>query len=107
MFPSSPPTTQPAWKRPVYLACTILLGIILSYGVHAILEIAYLRWAENTGHVITWYTHFGLGSCALHPVVQYGLLATGIVWGWLTGRIWWRWVYVEGKHWHQRLARKV
>ena len=102
MFRNVAPGPQPAWKRPVYVACSTLLGIILSYGVHAVVELLYLRWAEAGHHAITWYTHLGLGLCALHPVVQYGLLAAGGIGGWLTGRVWWRWIYVEHKYWEKK-----
>lgn len=85
-------------KRAVYLLGTTVLFVLLSFGVHVVLEIAYLRWAERTGHTIHWYTNFG-GLCALPPVVAYGLLALGLLAGPLIGRVWWRWVYIEGRRW--------
>lgn len=99
MFRTPPPGPQPRWKRPVYLACSTLLGIILSYAVHAILEFALLLDAQRNGteNLLRWTTHFGIGPCALPVWLQYGLLALGIIGGFLTGRVWWRWVYVERK----------
>ncbi len=90
------------FKRRVYIALATLLGIIASYGVHAAVELWYLRWAQDNGHVITWTKHFGLCLCALPPVVQYGLFVLGAVGGFLAGRVWWRWVYVEGRHWKRK-----
>ncbi len=90
--------TQPAWKRSFYYLCTTILGMLVSFGLHAVIELLYLRWADASHHVIRWYHVFG-GSCALHPAVAYGLLALGILLGALAGPIWWRWVYIEGKRW--------
>lgn len=81
--------------RPTYLALSIVLGVVFSYGLHAVTEILYLRWAETRSLEVVWYTHFGKGLCALHPIVQYGLLLFGVIGGWLVGRVWWRLVYVE------------
>lgn len=83
------------WMRPTYLALTTLLGVIASYGLHAAIEIQYLRWAEQNHQVITWTRHFGLGWCALPSAVQYGLFIVGLFGGWLIGRVWWRIVYIE------------
>lgn len=100
MFRSIPPGPQPAWKRPVYLACTTLLGVIASYGLHALLELLYLWAAQRNGWEIHWTRHFGVGLCALPAFVQYGLFVAGVVGGFLLGRVWWRWVYVE-RRWEQ------
>lgn len=87
------------WKRPIYLVLTTALGILLSMIAHAALEIEYLNWSERTGRAIHWTKFFGVGWCALPSVIQYGLVAAGAVGGFLVGRVWWRWVYVEGRHW--------
>lgn len=47
---------------------------------------------------VHWYTNFG-GLCALHPAAAYGLVVLGVLSGLYAGRVWWRWVYVEGKRW--------
>lgn len=95
---------QPSWKRPLYITLTTLLGVILSYGLHAVIELWYLSYAEQQHLTIVWTKHLGLGWCALPGAVQYGLLALGIIGGWLMGRVWWRWVYVEGRRWRRPQA---
>jgi len=90
------------FKRTVYLALSMALGIIVSYGVHAVVELWYLGWAETKGRTVVWASHFGAGQCALPWCVQYGLLAAGVVAGFLIGRVWWRIVYVEHRHWIRR-----
>lgn len=91
---------QPAWKRPLYFALTTFLGVLLSYVVHAIIEILYLAWAVKNNKPITWTLHFGVGPCALPPVLQYGLVVLGLVGGWFLGQTWWRIVYIEHRGWH-------
>ncbi len=89
-------------KRTVYLCLATLLGVVASYGVHALAELWYLRWADRSGNAIVWTKHFGVGQCALPWFAQYGLLAAGIVGGYLLGRVWWRMVYVEHRHWMRK-----
>ena len=88
---------QPAWKRPVYIALATVLGLLLSYLAHALIESSYLSYAEKNSLTVTWSMHFGLGSCALPPILQYGLFAAGLFGGFFLGRFWWRIVYVTGK----------
>ncbi|MFH0828588.1 MAG: hypothetical protein V1907_00175 [Candidatus Kerfeldbacteria bacterium] len=94
-------------KRFLYLALSTFLGIILSYGIHAVVELMYLNWAEKTNHLLTWTMHFGVGACALSPYVQYGLFIAGVVGGFLIGRVWWRIVYVEHRHWMRKEDRET
>lgn len=95
MFRQPAAGPQPTWKRPLYLVLTTLLGVIMSYGIHAVLELWYLRYLDQHGQFPVWQTHFGMGLSALPVSVQYGLLLVGGFGGWFTGRVWWRWVYVE------------
>jgi len=89
--------TQPAWKRPLYIALATFLGVLLSYLAHALIESSYLSYAEKNNLTVTWTMHFGVGSCALPPVVQYGLFVVGLIGGFFLGRLWWNTVYVTGK----------
>lgn len=90
-----PRHNPPAWYRPIYLTLSTTLGIVLSYGLHAVVELWWLWYAQRKNIPITWTNHFGKGACALPPVVQYGLLALGMIGGFFLGKFWWRWVYVE------------
>ena len=80
-------------KKTIYVILSVLLFIILSYGLHALVEIIVINSTDNP----TWYTHFG-GQCTLHPVISYGLLALGIISGIMAGFKWWKMVYIEHRH---------
>lgn len=101
MFRHVPPGPQPGWKRPLYLALTTLLGLIVSFGLHAVIELWYLWYAQGRGWVIHWTNPFGVGLCALPVWLQYALPVLGLVVGFLVGRVWWRWVYVE-RRWEKK-----
>jgi len=77
-------------KYTVYLIAATILGILLSFIAHAVIEINYLNWAEKQGIVVTFYN-----SCSLLPIIQIGLLLLGIIGGFLLGRVWWRMIYIE------------
>ncbi len=89
MFHTKPPTPTPT-KHGMYLVLATMLGILLSFLVHAGIEMVYLSWAEQQGKIVHWY-----GGCALHPVLQIGLVVIGALGGFLLGRWWWRMVYIE------------
>lgn len=88
-------------KKVIYITLATILGILLSFILHAVIEILVL----NNSNEIIWYTHFGRGLCALHPTISYGLWLMGIIGGFLLGRIWWRIVYIEKRHW--RFNKKI
>jgi len=73
----------------------------MSYLTHAVIEMTYLNNADN----ITWYKHWGTFGCALPPIIQYGLLAIGVIGGFFVGRLWWRVVYIEKRHWRFKNER--
>jgi len=77
-------------KHAVYLFASIILGVLLSFIAHGLIEIGYLRWAESQGQIVPFY-----GSCSLLPAFRIALLALGVVGGFLLGRFWWRKVYDE------------
>ena len=77
-------------KRAVYLFSTTILGILLSFIAHAIIEMSYLSWALDQGRFVKLY-----GQCALHPVIQAGIWLIGAVGGFYLGKYWWRKLYIE------------
>lgn len=89
-------------KRSVYLVLTTVLGVITSFGVHAAVEYSYLSWTDRAGRTVHWYPQLGGGLCALNPIVEYGLLAAGLVGGFIVGRVWWRIVYIEHRRWMKK-----
>ncbi len=80
-------------KHVVYLISATILGVLLSFIAHALIEMAYLSWAYKNNYAVTFY-----GGCALPWELQIGLVLAGIVGGFLLGRWWWRLVYVEKKY---------
>jgi len=80
-------------KKIIYLGLATILGLLLSFILHAGIESIYLKYAKN----ITW--HHG---CALPYWLQIGLVLAGLIGGYFLGRFWWRLVYIENK----RLFRK-
>jgi len=89
MFFNSPgePTTI---KKSAYLSAATVLGLLLSFIAHALVEISYLSDALNRGLVVPFY-----GGCALPPALSAALLIIGAAGGFFLGRFWWRMIYVE------------
>lgn len=82
-------------KKIFYLICSTVLGIIFSLIIIEAVEIIYIQIADR----IIWYYYFETISCALHPVVVYGMGFIGIIGGFFVGQLWWRMVYIEKRHW--------
>lgn len=77
-------------KRAVYLSASVVLGLLLSFIAHALIEINYLHQLASQGQVARFY-----GGCALPSVFQIALLLLGVIGGYFLGRFWWQKVYVE------------
>jgi len=77
-------------KKVIYLFSATVLGVILSFIVHAFIEIGYLRWAESQNLAVSFYS-----GCALLPALQLALLLSGAAGGFFLGRFWWRKIYIE------------
>ncbi len=97
MFFRVPQIISP-WMRPTYLALSALLGLLLSIGAHVLIELWWLSYAQKHGLTITWTTV--LGTCSLPLWLQILLPVVGVIGGFLVGRVWWRWVYIERKWEH-------
>ena len=68
-------------KKIIFIALFVILGIILSFLVHAIIEIFYLNWAIKNNKTIEWTKIFGENYCALPIWLIYLILVFGIVFG--------------------------
>ena len=77
-------------KKTIYLFLATILGVLLSFLIHAFIEICYLSWARGQNLAVTFY-----GGCALPPALQIGLVIIGAVGGFFLGRYWWRKIYIE------------
>lgn len=95
MFHLKSPTASPT-KHVIYLIAATVLGLLLSFLVHAIIEILYLQSMEKQGIIVILR-----GVCALPWALQYLLWAIGGVGGFILGRFWWRKIYIE-KVWCRR-----
>ncbi len=84
------PGNPSRFKKAVYLTAATVLGVMLSFIAHALIEINYLRSAMSQNLAVPFY-----GGCALPPALSGVLLLTGVIGGFLLGRFWWRWVYVD------------
>lgn len=89
-------------KKAVYLFASTILGALLSFIAHAIIEISYLHWATSQNHIIAFYN-----GCALLPTIQIALLLIGIIGGFFLGRFWWRIIYIERVWEKRKLARRI
>ncbi|MFZ6036579.1 MAG: hypothetical protein ACOYUK_05590 [Patescibacteria group bacterium] len=99
MFLNAPVNPTPV-KRRLYLAVSVLLGLLLSVLLHVVIEQLFLSWTTDAGHAVTWY-----GGCALHPALQIGLLVLGALGGYGLGRMWWRMVYID-RRWAKGIIKK-
>jgi len=79
-------------KKLFYVSLWVVLGLVLSIILHAIIEIIYLKWAENNNITVSWALNH---SCALPLWLIIMLTIAGIVFGLWLGLIAWHKVYVE------------
>ena len=86
-------------KKIIYIISWMVLGILLSFLIHAFIEFKYLSWAGENNRVIIWY-----GGCALHPVLRVGLFITGVLFGFWQGKFWWQKIYIE-RYWEKKLTK--
>lgn len=81
-------------KKTFYIIITTALTVLLSFIIHALVEIAFLNWAEINGLTVEWDPIFGK-SCALPFIFSVVLHAIGLFGGIWLGFIWWNMVYVK------------
>ncbi len=79
-------------KKIIYIILAAFLGLILSFIVHAVIEMVYLGWAEEHVHTVKWVMVWG-GTCALPLWLIYLLPILGIIFGVVLGFYWWKKVY--------------
>ena len=83
-------------KRIIYISLFILLGILLSFLVHAGIEIPVINLLvsdfDKYSLGLTWDQWF-----LIHSIGTPILLVLGIYFGWRQGIRWWRYWYVDKK----------
>lgn len=80
-------------KRILYLILTTILGILLSFFIHAGIELIYLNWVVKNHIAIKWTYVIGGNACALPLWLIYLLPILGIIFGLWLGFYWWNKVY--------------
>ena len=82
-------------KKTVYIILTMILGLILSFIVHAAIEIFYINYLleKEVLPQPSSLTH----QCYLPLSLQIILLLVGLFCGYFLGHFWWRKVYIERK----------
>jgi|SaaInlStandDraft_6_1057023.scaffolds.fasta_scaffold402995_1 hypothetical protein len=93
-------------KKIIYIALTTFLGLILSFLVHAIAEMSYIKYALAKGIILVDHTFFIGGAYCVLPVwLQVGIFILGVGGGFYLGFRWWDYIYVQKKHlpWYKRL----
>jgi hypothetical protein len=94
-------------KRAFYVAAFVLLGILLQFIVHALIEMGViallLKDFGRYGLGLSWQQWF-----LIHHALTIVLLAAGVVWGYKEGERWWKAIYVEKRFgwppkWKKRL----
>jgi len=83
-------------KKTVYVILALVLGLLLSFILHAALEIGYIVYAARAGITLVPYLN---GSCFLPPVLALGMAVLGILGGLGLGFWWWDLVYVKKRRW--------
>jgi hypothetical protein len=90
-------------KKQVYITLFTILGFLIGFLVHALVEIIYIRLLASD---FVAYS-FGLSWSEL---VQFFYLFSAIVfvvcglWGYAAGKFWWKQIYVLKKYQDRRMA---
>ncbi len=82
-------------KKIIYIILAMILGLLLSFIVHAAIEIFYLNYLLGKG--ISPEPSLLTDQCYLPSFLQIILLLAGLFGGYFLGRTWWRKVYIERK----------
>lgn len=71
----------------------MVLGLILSFAAHGLIEIFYINYSLSKGVVLK--PSALTSKCYLPSWLQIFLLIAGLLGGFLLGQKWWEIVYVE------------
>ena len=84
-------------KRKIYIACFIVLGLLLAFLMHALIEIYVIKL------LISDWDRFGLGLnfeqwMWIHDIFVAALITLGSYIGFRQGKYWWYVLYVLKKY---------
>lgn len=85
-------------KKYIYIFAWIILGILLSFIAHAVIEIAYINYFFAKGIILVNHTAFGYGFCVLSIYLQASLLILGMLGGLFAGQYFWKVIYIEKRY---------
>lgn len=90
------PGPQVHIKKGFYIFAFTILGVLLQFVVHGVLETWYI------GLLLANFRTYSLGMSwsawvTIHNVLTVALFAAGVAFGFQQGRYWWRRVYIERK----------
>jgi hypothetical protein len=79
-------------KKSIYISLFIVLGILISFLIHGLVEIWYI------GFLLNDFPKYSLGFSwaqwfLIHNIGTAVLLAAGILFGFWQGKHWWRRIY--------------
>lgn len=80
-------------KHSVYLIAASIFGVFINYFIIVATQVIYLQWILHSDKNIIWYSGY-----PPYPVLIYGFLLAGALWGFIAGRYWWRIIYIEHKY---------
>lgn len=80
-------------KRVMYITAFTVLGVLFQFLIHGLVETWYINL------LVADYTTYGLGLSwndwyLIHDIAAVILALAGLVCGFLSGRYWWRQIYV-------------
>ena len=84
-------------KKNLYIFLVMILGLLLTYLIHVMIEVSYIHYMLSNGLAPKDYSLFGY--CILPQSLQLGLILLGLAGGYYVGQRWWQMVYVQKKRW--------
>ncbi len=84
-------------KKTIYIILTAILGIIVSFLIHAIIEIPVIYL------IVSNYDKYSLGLSwgqlfLIHNIFTFILFLVGLILGIKFGFKWWKYIYVDKKY---------
>ncbi len=92
-------------KKIVYIVAFIILGVLLQFLLHSLLEQSYIYF------LLKDFNTFSLGFnweqlYIAHKIITVLFLVAGALFGFLQGKYWWKYIYVDKKIEHKFKGKK-
>jgi uncharacterized protein YneF (UPF0154 family) len=78
-------------KKTIYITLVMVLGLILSFIAHAIIEIFYINYSLSRGIILK--PSALTSRCYLPSILQIFLILAGLIGGYFLGQKWWTKIY--------------